>query len=130
MSSRNSLCSSCENNSSTGELRIRDILRNLSIKHIHEKKFNDCENILKLRFDFYLPEYNTWIEYDGKHHYEPVNFGGISDKRAIEEHDKTKLRDKIKNKYCKDNNINLIRIPYWDYENIEEILLKQLNINI
>ena len=39
---------------------------------------------------------------------------------------KTKLHDRIKNDYCFDNNIPLLRIPYWDFENIEEILFDKL----
>ena len=40
--------------------------------------------------------------------------------------EKTKLRDNIKTKYCEDNHIKLIRIPYWDFDNIEQILTKEL----
>ena len=39
-----------------------------------------------------------------------------------------KIKDNIKTQYCKDNNIKLIRIPYWDFDNIEEILKKELNL--
>ena len=39
---------------------------------------------------------------------------------------KTIKNDEIKNKYCKDNNITLIRIPYWDFDNIENILKEHL----
>lgn len=34
----------------------------------------------------------------------------------------------VKNKFCKDNNIKLIRIPYWEYDNIEKILIKELDL--
>ena len=40
--------------------------------------------------------------------------------------DDCQRRDNIKNKYCEENNIKMIRIPYWDYKNIEEILTKQI----
>ena len=60
------------------------------------------------------------IEYDGIQHFEPIErFGGK------EEFSRTKIRDNIKTQYCKDNNIKLIRIPYWDFDNIEMILKKQ-----
>ena len=39
-----------------------------------------------------------------------------------------KHRDNIKTRYCNDNNIKLIRVPYWDYKNIEEILVKELKL--
>ena len=74
------------------------------------------------RYDFYLPQYNLFIEYDGQQHYEPVRFHGdnIEDNknafRKIQEH------DSIKNRYCEENNINLLRIPYWETKNIETII--------
>ena len=39
-----------------------------------------------------------------------------------------KERDKIKDQYCKNNGIKLIRIPYWEFKNSEEIIKKELNI--
>ena len=39
-----------------------------------------------------------------------------------------KIRDTVKNIYCQQNNIKLIRIPYWDFNSIEEILIKELNL--
>ena len=64
------------------------------------------------------------IEYDGQQHYKPIEKFGVE--KAFE---KTKFRDVIKNNYCKDNNINLLRIPYWDYNNIEKILNDYLKEN-
>ena len=74
------------------------------------------------RYDFYLPQYNLFIEYDGQQHYEPVRFHGNNAEennrvfKIIQEH------DEIKNNYCKENNINLLRIPYWETKNIETII--------
>ena len=99
-------CPKC--NISIGEREIMKILENNRIKYIHEKMFDKCRGKKnKLPFDFYLPEYNICIEYDGIQHFEPVEyFGG----------EKTFLRtiecDKIKNEYCSKNNIRLIRIKY------------------
>jgi hypothetical protein len=61
----------------------------------------------KLAFDFYLPEQNICIEYNGIQHYEPIKYFG-----GIEEFDKRIERDKIKIEYCKKNNIRLIVIKY------------------
>lgn len=71
--------------------------------------FDDCRDINLLPFDFYLPDYNLCIEYDGIHHFE-INeyFGGVDRLKY------TKKHDKIKNIYCKLNNIKLIRISYKD----------------
>jgi len=104
---------------SRGEKRIDKYLYDNNFYYIKEKYFPDCKNVLLLPFDFYLPEYNLCIEYDGILHY-------IDKFNETEEFKKTKKRDKIKTKYCKNNNINLLRIPYWEFENIEKILEQTL----
>jgi len=65
---------------------------------------------MPLPFDFYLPEVNTCIEYDGEQHYKPYRFS--QDEKYIKKLEKTKQHDLIKNLYCKENGIRLIRIPY------------------
>jgi len=60
------------------------------------------------------------IEFDGPHHFEPV-YG--EDRFLI-----TQRHDAIKDEYCKNNNINLIRIPYWDGHIIDDILKNILNL--
>jgi hypothetical protein len=75
--------------------------------HIHIK--NRCKYINVLPFDFYLPKYNICIEYDGEQHFEPLEFFG-----GIKAFDELKKRDEIKTKFCRDNNIKLIRISYRD----------------
>lgn len=77
------------------------------------------------RFDFYLPRYNLFIEYDGEQHYKPVRFFG-NEEDAENVFKRTQEHDKIKNQYCKDNNINLLRIPYWETKNIETIISNHL----
>ena len=73
---------------------------------------------VNLKFDFYLPKYNTCIEYDGEQHFKSVEyFGGYIS--LIE----TKERDEIKNKFCLDNKIKLLRIPFNKYDDIEKILI-------
>lgn len=106
---------------SKGELEIRKQLSLNELKHIEQKKFNDCVYKSKLKFDFYIPKHNVVIEYDGIQHFESIEFFG-----GEEGLNETKLRDKIKDKYCKDNNIKLLRIPYWDFKNIEKIIKKEL----
>lgn len=65
-----------------------------------------------LPFDFYLPSYNILIEYDGEHHFQPVKGWGGEEKFKL-----TQKNDEIKNNYCKDNNITLLRLPYTHTEN-------------
>lgn len=74
------------------------------------------------RYDFYLPQYNLFIEYDGQQHYEPVRFHGNNIEENLHEFHKVQEHDKIKNQYCEENNINLLRIPYWETKNIETII--------
>lgn len=111
-------------NVSKGEEKIEIWLNDRNIEYIVEKIFKDCINPKtkqKLRFDFYLPKYNCCIEYDGKQHF--CACGGWSTEEHLKE---TQYRDNIKNQYCKNNDIKLIRIPYTEYDNIESILDREL----
>ena len=97
----------CETKSK-GEKYVEDLLRKFGIKYLQQHKFNGRKNIKPLHFDFYLPDLNICIEYDGEQHYKSVDyFGG-------EEGLKLRIQnDQIKNEYCKTHNIKLIRIPYY-----------------
>ena len=98
-------CTRCKE--SKGEREIRNLLIDKDIDFNQEQTFDDCKNILPLRFDFYLPDHNVCIEYQGRQHYEPVDFfGGISG------FENRQYRDKIKEGYCIDNNIQLLKIRY------------------
>lgn len=89
--------------------------------YIPQHKFDDCVHKRRLPFDFYLPEKRICIEYDGMQHEKPIEyFGG---KKGFEN---TKIRDKIKNDYCKANNIKLIRVSY-KIKDVETYLLEQIN---
>ena len=98
-------------NYSIGEQNIEFLLKENNISYIKEFKFNDLG---LYRFDFYLPEYNRLIEFDGKQHFQEC--GGVWDKN--DNLKQRQERDKIKNQYALDNNIDLIRIPYWERDNI------------
>ena len=63
------------------------------------------------------------IEYDGEQHFRPSAFSG-DEKEAQAKFEEDQKRDAIKNKFCKDNEINLVRIPYWEFKNIDSILNK------
>lgn len=86
-------------NESKGEIKISRILDKLNINYIRQKTFEGCiGKKRKLPFDFYLPEKNLIIEYDGKQHFEIIEvFGGNN---AFNE---TQLNDKIKNNYLLKN---------------------------
>ncbi|MCK9446726.1 hypothetical protein M0Q50_07705 [bacterium] len=109
-------CPKCKK--SKGEIYISNYLENKKIEYISQYIFNDCVNKRKLPFDFYLPDNNTCIEFDGYLHYYPWN----NNDKSIEKFEKQKINDNIKNNYCKKNNITLLRIHYKDINNIEKIL--------
>lgn len=117
-------CPLCK--SSHGEKRIVSILFDMKIDFQKEYIFKDCKYETYLPFDFYIEKFNMCIEYDGKQHFEPCCFGGMSIEDALENLKLTKIKDKIKNEYCKKNGIKLIRIPYWEYKNIENIIQTSL----
>lgn len=95
---------------SSHERTIAHILDNLGVEYIEQYRFEDCKSKYTLPFDFAVilnGSVTHLIEYDGRQHFMPVDcFGGIEEFREIQR------RDAIKNKYCKLNNINLLRLPY------------------
>jgi len=109
-------------NESKGENKISKILDENNIDYNRQHKFDDCKNKKRLPFDFYLSKLNMCIEYDGKQHFEPISYWGGD--AAFE---KIKINDNIKNIYCKNNDIKLLRISYKENEDISNILLKILN---
>lgn len=117
-------CPKCSE--SQGEKQIALWLQEHYIENIPQKRFEDCRDIYTLPFDFYLPDTDTCIEYQGEQHYRPVNFGGISDEEAYDNFMKTQHHDEIKRNYCAENNIQLICIPYW--EDADNYLNKNLLI--
>jgi hypothetical protein len=111
-------CPKC-NRTSKGENIIKWWLDNNNIQYETQKRFEDCKDKRTLPFDFYIPSKNMCIEYDGIQHFEiRERFGGIDG--FVDR----KRKDKIKNNYCKNNNIKLIRISY------KEDIVKKIIDNI
>lgn len=108
------------------EMFIDNLLVGLNIDFIPQKRFPDCVNQKgsdMLPFDFYLPDYNLIIEYDGEHHFQPVKGWGGEEKFNI-----TQQNDYIKTNYCQKNNITLLRIPYtYTEDNIKNEILNILS---
>lgn len=94
---------------SKGELMVMNYLNNKGVEYRYEHTFSDCLYKTSLRFDFFLPQYNLCIEYDGIQHFEPVPFFGGDDYL-----NELKIRDGIKDCYCNDNGLMLLRIRYDD----------------
>ena len=118
-------CPKC--NESKGEKRVAKYLDSKNIEYERQYKFDNCRSKDKLPFDFYIPSLNVAIEYDGEYHYMIITRGkNDTYEKAFNRFVGTKVRDTIKTIYCEENNIKLIRIPYWNFDNIEEILEKEL----
>ncbi|BDE75710.1 hypothetical protein [Staphylococcus phage S6] len=110
-------CGKCDSRESLGESRINKFLVDNNIDFEREKSFDGLEYKSKLRFDFYVKDKNLLIEFDGAQHFGPIEIFGGEDR-----FNEDQIRDNLKNKYCQDNNIDLLRIPYTDIRNIDKIL--------
>ncbi|MBQ2175305.1 MAG: hypothetical protein II453_09650 [Alphaproteobacteria bacterium] len=100
---------------SSGELKIEKILSASKLNYITQYIIPDFS--LSAPFDFAILNDNNelieLIEFDGEQHYQAVEFFGGEEQYALQQ-----ARDNRKNEYCKNNNIKLKRIPYWDYDKI------------
>lgn len=106
-------CDHCKPKKSSYEYLVADWLKSNKINYNSEYCFSDCKSVNALRFDFKC-NYNDriiLIEADGKQHFEEVEFFNSDTLKERKE------RDEIKNKYCKENNLTLVRIPYWEFTN-------------
>lgn len=110
-------CPCCKR--SKGEEKIEAYLIDNNIAFESQKKFSDLRNTLPLSYDFYLPEYNLLIEYQGQFH------DGTASMIVREKYfDKQQINDKLKKDYAKDNGYNLLEIWYYDFNNTESIIDK------
>jgi hypothetical protein len=117
-------CPICNDTSSKGEKRISEILTNYNVDFEQQSTFNGCKSTNLLRFDFAIKDNDVLflVEYDGAQHFRSVEFfGGEEGFKNLQK------RDTIKNQYCRDNNVPLIRIPYWKFDEIESILNKLIH---
>nr|QBK86128.1 MAG: restriction endonuclease [Marseillevirus LCMAC101] len=114
-------------NFSKGEIAIANYLTLHKIKFIPQKKFDGCVSRTHLPFDFYLPKYNTLIEFDGIQHFEDIDYfyeyQGETLKYRI-------YKDKLKLKFCLENKIILLRITYEEIDIIDNILDVVMNNHI
>lgn len=113
-----------------GELKIALYLQSKNIDYIQNKRyFNNLIGIgnERLKPDFIIEDKKIWIEYDGIGHFEPTDFAGKGKEWAEENFKTLKYHDKLKDEYANEHNWKLIRIPYWEYNNIEIILNEELN---
>lgn len=129
--SRNTYSCGCTKRSQ-GEIAIGKLLKSWGFKYIREYRFDDCKYKNPLPFDFVLLDKNKniygAIEFDGEFHYNSIKWGDMTQEDADENLRTTHIRDEIKNGYCLSNNIPLIRVPYWEFNdgNLEHYLFDKL----
>ena len=99
---------------SRGESAVKDVLDSLSIEYTREHSFEDLG---RKRFDFFIPSLNIAIEYDGEQHYKSIDAWG-----GEEYLESVRQSDALKNDFCDYMGIDLLRIPYWEFDNIDEIV--------
>lgn len=122
-------CDKCTNVMSKGERRIYEYLDDKGVKFLMEYVIDGLNGVSgkPLRFDFALYDSNNKFkfccEFDGEFHY-VEGYERTRDYGALE---RQQIHDQLKNDYCKQNNIPLLRIPYWEFDNIESILEKELS---
>lgn len=115
-------CKHCTSSISSGEKAVTNWLIKNNINFKFQYRFKDCKYIRPLIFDFYLPDYNICIEFDGAYHYKKQPH--VTDEQFYLQ----KERDNIKSEYCNNNGIKLIRIPYWELYNkkYKDTLIKNI----
>jgi hypothetical protein len=117
-------CSMCKR--SLGEEKVEKILKKNGVAFVKQYKIENESSFCKnkhLYVDFFLPDRNIFIEYNGQQHYRKMGyFGG---KQKLEE---TQKRDAALREYCDKHKISLIEIPYWEYANIETLLKNRSNL--
>lgn len=114
---------SCGCINSRGEAQIIELLTLNNIKFEQQKTFSSCRfpnSKCLAKFDFYLPDYNLLIEYNGKQHYLDNSCGWNEPLKNIQ------YRDNYKKKWCEDNKKLLLIIPYWENNNLEKILIDKI----
>ncbi|MCM1259036.1 MAG: zinc-ribbon domain-containing protein [Roseburia sp.] len=108
--------------SSRMERLTYDFLKKMKLNFKTEKKFSKCQDQKSLPFDVYLSDKNKIIELDGVQHFRGIDAWGGDNQLTI-----NKKHDEIKDNFCFENNIPLLRIPYiYDADNdkkeIEDII--------
>ena len=119
-------CKYCKE--SSGEKRIRYFLQENNIEFESQKRFEDLigSGNGHLSYDYYLPHHNLLVEFQGVQHEAPTKFHTSTDFESEIAFKKQQEHDEIKRQYAKDNNIELLEIWYYDFDNIETILQNKL----
>lgn len=111
-------CPKCFGQKSKGEIAIGKWLKDNQIIFIEQQTLEYPYK--RYKFDFYLPDYNLAIEYQGEQHYKDKS-------KVWEPLNKIQERDAIKRQYCQEHGIELLEIDYKNYDNISQILSSKFN---
>ena len=112
-------CPKCRQ--SKGESSVTSALTSLGVVYEEEKRFDDCRNVRPLPFDFFLPNNNVLIEFDGSQHFRQAPF------QTNDAFDQLQQNDNIKTKYAKDHGFCLIRLNSNHIKNMKKILREKLH---
>lgn len=115
-------CKYCNMSKYINEEKIDSLLKSWNILFKRQHSFQKCRDKNALPFDFYIPEYNTTIEYQGEQHYKTIQRGSMTREDAISNLEIIQKHDEIKRKFCIENNINHIEIPYWKNNDIDNFI--------
>ena len=110
---------------SSGEYKIHQLLTELKVDFQYDKSYRGIKDKALLRMDFVLypdSEEPAFLEYDGEFHFKPIRMGHQTDDQAIKAFGNATRRDKIKDDYAEDNDIMMMRIPYWEFKNIDAMV--------
>ena len=111
--------------SSVGETKIETVLNSMNVKYKRQYKNENCKHKRILPFDFavFKDEKVFLIEFQGRHHYEAINYFG-----GEKSHKEVLIRDQVKEKYCKENKIPFLVIPHWKIDKINEMINDLLDL--
>lgn len=122
-------CPKCSCTISKGERVIQQIFDSNNIIYEREKQFPGLTGSTKnsrLRYDFWLPQFNTLIEFDGEQHFSPVRTKGkISSEEAVKKHLACVKNDKVKNEYAQKNGYHLVRIHHSELPKLNLTYIQQ-----
>ena len=108
-----------------GEDKITHYLLDNNIQFKPQKSYDDLHGVNggNLSYDFYLPEFNLLIEYQGEQHEHPIEYFGGKEKFICQQE-----HDRRKREYAQSHGIELLEIWYYDFNNIEDILNNKILI--
>lgn len=118
-------CPECDTNNgeSVGERNVRRYLQSRNIKYVQEYHIEDKRYFDTFaRVDFFLPDSNTFIEFQGEQHYGIENKGITHGRRKWQSQ---KKRDNHLRRYAFDHHIRLIEVPYTFRSNVDAFFAQQ-----